>query len=112
MTIAYLQKGKGSEYLEGMNGRILLDKVFHRELDSDKVSYGINDGDLKYFDLEKSEDKKSLCLKEKVKELPQEEEIEKAEGAVTSGSSGYYNVAPDRHKKLLEKCELLKASLR
>lgn len=112
MTIAYLQKGKGREYLEGMNGRILLDKVFHRELDSDKVSYGINDGDLKYFDLEKSEDKKSLCLKEKVKELPQEEEIEKAEGAVTSGSSGYYNVAPDRHKKLLEKCELLKASLR
>lgn len=112
MTIAYLQKGKGSEYLDGMNGRILLDKVFHRELDSDKVSYGINDGDLKYFDLEKSEDKKSLCLKEKVKELPQEEEIEKAEGAVTSGSSGYYNVAPDRHKKLLEKCELLKASLR
>lgn len=112
MTIAYLQKGKGREYLEGMNGRILLDKVFHRELDSDKVSYGINDGDLKYFDLEKSEDKKSLCLKEKVKESYHKEEIEKAEGAVTSGSSGYYNVAPDRHKKLLEKCELLKASLR
>ncbi len=80
MTIAYMKKGKGNEFLESMNGYTLLGKMYGKKFNTDKVSYGVNDGELEYHNLNKpckhnAEEVKIEDIQKRMKNIKMKQEL-------------------------------------